>query len=102
MASAAAYPEFVGSSRPESRQTIDYRKGGAMEVAVGDDEINQHAQRVERQASLGIESREVDSPVRAELRAFFPEDASSIRVNVLGALRIACLARGSNDPRTLP
>jgi glycine oxidase len=94
MASAAAYPEFVRELEAESRQTIDYRKGGAMEVAVGDDEINQLAQRVERQASLGIESREVDSPVPGGVARFFPEDAIVDPRDVLGALRIACLARG--------
>ncbi len=94
MASAAAYPDFVRELESESGQTIDYRKGGALEVAAGEDEISELAQRVERQTALGIASREADSPVPGGVARFFPEDAIVDPRDVIRALRIACLARG--------
>jgi len=94
MASAAAYPGFVRELTAESGETIDYRKGGAIEVAVGRGEIDQLSQRVERQATLGIESREIDSPVEGGVARLFPEDAIVDPRHVMRALRVACLARG--------
>jgi glycine oxidase len=100
LASAAAYPEFVRELEAESGEKIDYRQCGAIEVAVGDEEIAALEERVRRQAELGIQSHKTAAlspgtvlPPGAVAR-WFPGDAIVDPRDIMRALRIACVARG--------
>lgn len=100
MQSAAAYPGFVRELEAETGEQIDYRQGGAVEVAAGEPEIHELNERVERQRDLGIPSTAlaapppgIELPAGAVVR-FFPADAIVDPRDVMRALRAACLARG--------
>jgi glycine oxidase len=76
MASAAAYPGFVAELEAEASETIDFRRGGAVELAAGPDEVEELEARVARQEALGIASRPVDAAELARLApgAVLPPD----------------------------
>jgi glycine oxidase len=105
MASAAAYPGFVAELAVETGEAIDFRQGGAVEVAAGADEVEELEARVGRQPALGIASRPVDAAELDRLvpgavlpphgmARWFPGDAIVDPRDVMRALRKACLARG--------
>lgn len=105
MASSSAYPAFVAELAAESGEAIDYRQGGAVEIAAGSEEMAELEQRVQRQAGLGIASRPIEPGELAQLAPgavlppggvarWFPADAIVDPRDITRALRAACLARG--------
>ncbi len=105
LASAAAYPEFVAVLAAESGQAIDYRRGGAIEIAAGDEEIAGLHLRLAAQAGIGIASRSIGAAELERLAPgvvlppggvarWFPGDAIVNPRDIMGALRVACASRG--------
>ncbi len=105
LASAAAYPRFVTELAGESGLAIDYRRGGAVEIAAGDEELAELHLRVAAQAGIGIASRSISAAELQRLSPgavlppggiarWFPGDAIVNPRDVVAALRLACLARG--------
>jgi glycine oxidase len=87
------YPRFVDGLREESGAAIDFRKCGALEIALESDEAAVLEERAEQQASLGIRSEEARFPGAIHSR-FYPDDAVVDPRQVMAALRIACVRRG--------
>jgi glycine oxidase len=86
------FPDFVGELEEETKRSIDYRRSGAVEVALTDDEAETLTGRAARQEELGIHSevcRHNGWPAR-----FYPDDAVVDPRDVTRALLIACRARG--------
>ena len=105
LASSAAYEGFVAELAAESGQPIDFRLGGAIEIAAGDQEIAELDLRVRAQAAIGIVSRAIEAAELERLAPgvilppggvarWFPADAIVNPRDIVGALRMACLARG--------
>jgi glycine oxidase len=99
--SLAMYPDFIHALQEESGIAIDFRRCGAVEVALNDQEAAELDARAERQAVIGIQSERARFPGAAHAR-FFPRDAIVDPRNIMSALRKACLARGvkliENEP----
>ena len=105
LASAAAYPEFVAELAGESGLAIDYRRGGAIEIAAGEEELAELHLRVAAQAGMGIASRSIGAAELERLAPgvvlppggvarWFPDDAIVNPRDIVSALRVACVARG--------
>lgn len=86
----ARYPAFVGELCRESRMAIDFVRCGAWEYALDAQEFSGLRQLAADQVTLGISSR-VDE--RA-MRVIYPDDAIVDPVQVMDALRAACVKVG--------
>jgi glycine oxidase len=86
------YPGFVRELEEETECSIDYRRSGAVEVALTDDEAEMLSRRAARQEALGIRSeacRHNGRPAR-----FYADDAVVDPRDVTKALLAACRRRG--------
>jgi glycine oxidase len=88
--SLAIYPRFLDELREESAIDIDFRRCGAIELAMSDEEASALDLRAHRQAAIGIPSERAKYPGAAYAR-FFPNDATVDPRQVTAALRQACL-----------
>ena len=91
--SLALYPEYVEELREASGLAIDYRRCGALEVALTEPEAAALEHRAARQVNLGIPSQSAVFPGSISAR-FFPEDALVNPRDVLAALRVVCIRQG--------
>lgn len=91
--SLALYSQYVEELREASGLAIDYRRCGAIEVALTDREADELARRVVRQAAIGIYSQDAVFPGNVSAR-FFPDDALVNPRDVLAALRAVCVRQG--------
>jgi glycine oxidase ThiO len=91
--SLALYPQYVGELREASGLAIDYRRCGAIEVALTEQEAGELEHRATRQAVLGIPSESTVFPGSISAR-YFPDDALVNPRDVVAALRVVCLRQG--------
>jgi glycine oxidase len=91
--SLALYPQYVRELRETSGLPIDYRRCGAIEVALTGHEAVELEKRAARQAVLGIPSENTVFPGSISAR-FFPDDALVNPRDVMAALRAVCLRQG--------
>lgn len=89
MCALAMYPAFVEALAESSGATIEFRRCGALELALDDGEAEELSQRAARQSAIGIRSESVSHPGSAAAR-FYPDDALVNPRDVTAALRIAC------------
>jgi glycine oxidase len=90
--SLGMYPEFVRELEEESGRAVDYRRCGAIEVAMDDAGLEGLTQKAARQAAIGIASE----PCRYrdwEAR-LYPDDAMVDPRTVNKALAAVCKRRG--------
>ncbi len=104
IASLKLYPDFVGALESQSGTEIDFQEGGAVELALDQDEFTALCARAEIQKALGIPSSALDlrdtrecapllrKPIAGAV--YFSEDSHVDPRDVMIALRAACLARG--------
>lgn len=88
LASLAQYPEFVAELTATSGVAIDYRRCGAFEVSLTEEEATELEQRAATQRALGIRSEKVHNG------RFYPDDATVNPRDVTAALKVACLGEG--------
>jgi glycine oxidase len=88
--SLSIYPKFVDELREESALDIDFRRCGAMELAMSDEEAAALDLRAHRQAAIGISSERAKYP-GVDYARFFPDDATVDPRQVTAALRQACI-----------
>jgi glycine oxidase len=98
------YPEFVAELEAESGKQVDFRRAGAVEVAISEAEWEDLQARGRTQASFGVPSQPLSSEELGELlprlsadvagALFYPEDALVDPRRVMRALRLACQQRG--------
>jgi glycine oxidase len=94
------YADFVSELESETGHPIDYRRSGAVEIALTEEEWSALGARAQVQAGLGIPSCPCspnDIPLlRAEIAGglFYPEDALVDPRDVMSALRAACERSG--------
>ncbi len=91
--SLALYPDFVAELQDISGISIDYRRGGAVELALTEAEAEEMERRAGRQAAIGIRSEVMPYPGSVAAR-FFPDDCLVAPRDVTAALRVACLRAG--------
>ena len=91
--SLVIYPEYVSALCEESGLDIDYRRCGAIEVALSDEEALELDARAEMQARIGIRSEPIQFHGSTHAR-LFPDDAVVDPRQVVTALRKACRLRG--------
>ena len=85
------FPEFIRDLEEDSGLGVEYRRCGAIEVAMDDNEAELLAKKAARQVSLGISSE----PCRYNDFAarFYPEDAMTDPLSIIDALLAACRKR---------
>ncbi len=83
------YPEFVYELSSGTGIPIGYRKCGAVETAGSRKDWIELQARARTQAAMGVRSEP-----HGDTSLFYPDDAIVDPVDVLGALRFACLAAG--------
>ena len=98
------YSDFAAELEAESGKQVDFRRAGAVEVAVSEAEWEDLQARGRTQAGLGIPSRPVSSEELGKLvpllstdvagALFYPEDALVDPRRVMRTLRLACQQRG--------
>lgn len=81
------YPDFVQELSIATGIQIDYRKSGAIETAGSEKEWITMQSRAQVQASMGVRSEPGGATT-----LFYPDDAIVDPIDVLSALRVACLA----------
>lgn len=91
--SLAMYPTYVESLRAESGLNIDFRRCGAIEIALSETEATLLDQRAESQALIGIPSEPTRFRNTVHAR-FFPNDAIVDPRHLINSLRKACAQRG--------
>jgi glycine oxidase len=85
----AMYPSFVEALEEASGAAIEYRRCGALDLALDDRQAAELAQRAARQSAIGIPSEPASHPGSAAAR-FYPDDALVNPRDITAALRIAC------------
>lgn len=97
------YPDFVTELLEATGRAIDFRRSGALEIALTDNEAGLMAARAARQAQLGIRS-EMAMHTGAVAARFYPDDAVVNPREVTAALLEACRKAGvlirSHEPVT--
>lgn len=93
LCSLAAYPTYVEELRQASEVAIDYRRCGAVELALSEREAEELEARAARQAAIGIRSEPARHD-RSVAARFYPDDALVNPRDVIAALRIVCLRLG--------
>jgi glycine oxidase len=100
--SLGMYPEFVRELKEESGLPVEYRKLGAIEVAIDDANAAALTQKAKRQAAIGIASE--PCCYRGLDARLYPDDASVDPRTVTAALLTVCRRRGivirENEPVT--
>lgn len=91
--SLGLYPAFVQELESETRDHIDYRRCGALEVARTEAEWQELLRRRERQNELGIRAAIGEAAPEATGALFYPDDAIVDPRDVTRALRTACRQR---------
>jgi glycine oxidase len=91
--SLALYPDFIAELKDASGVSIDYRRCGAVELALTEVEAAALERRAERQSAIGIRSEAVPWAGSVAAR-FFPGEQLVAPRDVTAALRIACLRAG--------
>lgn len=91
--SLALYPDFVRELEEASGVAIDYRRCGAIELALTDREAIELEERAARQSKIGIRS-EPARYVGSVAARLYPDDALVNPRDMMAALRTACLRIG--------
>jgi glycine oxidase len=95
------YPEFVAELVDTACAPIDYRRTGALEIALTDEEAALLDARANKQTESGIRSESTSHPGAVSARVY-PEDAIVNPREVKSALRTVCLQAGvairKNEP----
>lgn len=100
------FTTFVAELAQESGTAIDYRVGGGLDLAAGEQEWAELSKRHARQKPLGIVSEPLQAPMLRKLVGelavgswvgglFYPGDAQVDPRDLMESLRRACLARGA-------
>jgi glycine oxidase len=90
--SLGMYPEFVRELEEESGLAVEYRKCGAVEVAIDDASAEALTQKAKRQAAIGIASE--PCRYRGLEARLYPNDAIVDPRTVTAALLTVCRRRG--------
>ena len=87
------YPQFVAELVETTGVPIDYRRSGALEIALTDEEAASLEARSHKQTQLGIRSHTASRAGAVSAR-FYPDDAIVNPRDVTAALHKACVAAG--------
>jgi glycine oxidase len=90
--SLGQFPDFVRELEEETKCSIDYRRCGALELALTDEEAGALTRRAALQAELGVHSEACTH--NGQPARFYPDDAVVDPREVTGALLTSCRRRG--------